>query len=263
MQVKQYLKRLKYLEETNVDQTTLTSLHRHHVLSIPFENLDIHLKRPINLDVPSIYQKVVLDKRGGFCYELNFLFYNLLKKLGFDCWIVSSRIYGDREILGPDFDHMSIIVALQDRWLVDVGYGDLFIEPVKIKDKHSQEDRFKTYRIDQTGTTQYLLSASTATGGFKSRYVFDDTARQIEDFHEQCAWKQYAEESHFVKNRLCTIPTSKGRITLRNDKLIRREHGLREECPVESELEFRAILKREFGVDLDKCILAPTNAPNV
>lgn len=80
MHVEQYLKRLKYQEQTDVGLTTLTGLHRHHVLSIPFKNLDIHLNRPIKLDLASIYTKVVLNMRGGFCYELNFLFYNLLKK---------------------------------------------------------------------------------------------------------------------------------------------------------------------------------------
>ncbi len=70
----------------------LERLHERHLLRVPFENLNIHLKRPIRLDIPSLFDKIVRQKRGGFCYELNHLFHWLLRSLGYDSILVSARV---------------------------------------------------------------------------------------------------------------------------------------------------------------------------
>lgn len=251
MILEEYLNRIKYKEKIKLNIKTLKELHKYHILSIPFEDLDIHLNNPIKLDLESVYKKVILKNRGGFCYELNFLFYNFLKQIGFECKIVSSKIYDKNGTLGPEFDHMSIIVKLEENWLLDVGYGDLFIEPLKIKGKHSKKDWFKTYQLNKTGETTYLLSESRNGATFKKRYEFDERPRRIEAFYDQCEFKQYSENSYFVKNRICTIPTKRGRITLLNNKLIKREGELREEYEIKTESRFYQLLKEEFGIELE------------
>lgn len=252
MIIQEYLNRINYVGRIKINRNTLYELHKHHVLSIPFEDLDIHWKIPIKLDVASIYDKVVLRNRGGFCYELNYLFNNFLKKIGFESQIISSRIYGDHENLGPEFDHMSIIVKLEENWLLDVGYGDLFIEPIKIKDNHYKKDWFKTYRLNKTGATTYLLSESRNGKEFKKRYEFDKRPRRIEEFYDQCEFKQYSKDSYFVKNRICTLPTNSGRITLVNNKLIKRTGELREEYEIKTASNYYRILKEEFKIDAMK-----------
>ncbi len=135
---KEYLDRIGVeREKISIDEISLWELHEKHLLSIPFEDLDIHSNIPIILNINSIFDKVVRGNRGGFCYELNYLFCNLLREIGFEAHFISSRIYSDKGILGPEFDHMSIVVTLKDKWLLDVGYGDLFIRPVKIEN-HSK-----------------------------------------------------------------------------------------------------------------------------
>ena len=70
----------------------LASLHRAHLLAVPFENLDISLGRPIRLDRDAMYAKVVGARRGGYCYELNGLFALLLRHLGYAVTLVSARV---------------------------------------------------------------------------------------------------------------------------------------------------------------------------
>lgn len=245
-----YLIRMAYEGELGLDLPSLVQLHRSHVLSIPFEDLDIHLKRTIDLDLNAIFQKVVNNNRGGFCYELNYLFYALLSELGFDCKMVSARIYNEAGELGPEFDHMSIIVRLQEEYLLDVGYGDLFIEPLPIKDNITCQDWFKTYRIQKLDAENYLLSESRDGREFKNRYQFSTMARRIEEFYDQCQFKQYDPASYFVQHKICTLPTTTGRKTILDNRYILRSDKYRKEYPIYTESDFFQILKEDFQMDL-------------
>ena len=78
-----YLKRINYSGSLEPSLKVLKQLQQAHLMSVPFENLDIHYGRTIELDLDKIFNKVVVDHRGGFCYELNGLFGELLSMLGF------------------------------------------------------------------------------------------------------------------------------------------------------------------------------------
>ncbi len=250
MILEKYFDRINYTGNNKANLESLFELHKCHVLSIPFENLDIHMNKEIKLDLESLFEKIILNKRGGFCYELNFLFFNLLKKIGFNCKLVSSRIYDDHEKLGPEFDHLSIIVTLEDNYLVDVGYGDLFIEPIKLVDSFVKKDWFKFYKIIEMDKSTWLLSESKDGNIFKERYQIDETPRTIEAFFDQCKFKQYSENSYFVQNKICTIPTKDGRITLRNNQLIERVGASRVEHEIVSDIEFYKLLEERFKINL-------------
>jgi N-hydroxyarylamine O-acetyltransferase len=254
MKLDNYLSRIDYRQKPQNNLQTLHQLHKKHVFAIPFEDLDIHLKKPLKIDVNSLYKKIIIEKRGGFCYELNFLFYNLLKEIGFDCQIVSSRMYDKRENLGSQFDHLSIIVKLEEDWLVDVGYGNLFAEPMKIPtkiDNYVYKDRDAIYKISHsTEANTYILSESRKGYKFKKIYAFETIPRKIEEFYEQIDFKQHSEESYFVKNRICTIPTEEGRITLFNNKFIKTIGKDKEERTIQNDEEFYQIVREEFGMNV-------------
>src|ERR1700690_1319067 len=78
-----YLQRIDYRGPLDASIETLGGLHLAHLCAVPFENLDIHLGRPIALDDAGLFEKIVTRRRGGFCYELNGLFAALLRELGF------------------------------------------------------------------------------------------------------------------------------------------------------------------------------------
>lgn len=251
MEVEKYLSRINYKSKVRLNEECLRELHRCHIFSIPFEGLDVQINRRIVLDIQSIYEKVVLNNRGGFCYELNYLFHTLISKLGFKSALLSSRIYDDDGRIGPEYDHMSLIVRLDCDWLLDVGYGDLFIEPLKIHEESNQEDEFKIYQIQPLEEHRFLLLESLKDEAlFQKRYEFDERPKKIEDFQDQCYAKQYSPDSYFVKNRVCTMPFPAGRKTLFNDKFSKRVGERKVEEVVADEGTFRAVLEKEFGMKL-------------
>jgi N-hydroxyarylamine O-acetyltransferase len=127
MDVIKYLERIACHHHNRIDEAYLYNLHESHIFNIPFENLDVQFEKLFDLDIDNIYEKVVNQSRGGFCYELNSLFCELLIQLGFKSRIIEARIFDDEGNLGPRFDHMSILVELDKMYLCDVGFGDLFI----------------------------------------------------------------------------------------------------------------------------------------
>ena len=219
-------------------------------MSIPFESLDIERGVRIDLSLEHLFVKVIEDKRGGYCYELNYLFHALLLALGFDSRMVSASIFHE-DTLGPPFDHMSIIVQLDDLWLVDVGYGDLFVQPLKIVPGIIQNDQFKIFKIERIDDNKYLLFESLLSKeNFIKRYVFELTPRIIQDFEDQNQFKQRAPESYFLQNVICTLPTKHGRKTILNDHFKIRSNLGSSNVLIKNEKHFKLILQEEFNITL-------------
>ena len=59
-----YLNRIGYSGPTQPTLDVLRAVHRQHLLSIPYENLDIHLGRELSLDLDTIFDKIVTRQRG-------------------------------------------------------------------------------------------------------------------------------------------------------------------------------------------------------
>ena len=133
MAISAYLARIRYSGPLNCTSETLKQLQLAHLLTVPFENLSIHAAEPIVLDETALFDKIVRRRRGGFCYEVNGLFAWLLKALGFEVAMLSAGVANDHGVFSPDFDHMTLLVRLDEPWLADVGFGDSFVEPIKLK----------------------------------------------------------------------------------------------------------------------------------
>src|SRR6266478_8207742 len=112
MDIRAYLQRLDYTGAIAPNAETLRLLQLAHLRAVPFENLSIHSREPIVLDDRALFEKIVSRRRGGFCYELNGLFAALLRALGFEVEMLSARVATAEESVGPDFDHMTLLVTL-------------------------------------------------------------------------------------------------------------------------------------------------------
>src|SRR5258705_1418025 len=147
MEISSYLRRVGYFGEIEPTENTLRSLHRAHMFAVPFENLDISAGREIICDESRFLHKIVDERRGGFCYEMNGAFAALLRALGFPVTLLSARVgQGDgRE--GPEFDHMALRVELEEDWLADVGFGDSFVELLRLEPGLEQEQFRRPYRL--------------------------------------------------------------------------------------------------------------------
>lgn len=217
------------------------------MLTIPFENIDVRRGTRFTLEPEAIFRKVVVNKRGGFCYELNKLFYYLLRDTGFEVHTIAARIFDEQGNEGPPFDHMALIVTTDKTWLVDVGFGDLFIEPRELKVGVNQPDRENQFRIEPLGN-RYMLLMTDHNGAFTKKYSFDVRPRSFADFEEMSLWKQTNPESWFVKNFVCTQATSTGRITIINNKFRTIVNGELTEVSIRDEHHCQQILAEKFNI---------------
>lgn len=253
MKIDAYLRRIAYTQTVAPNLETLCALQRAHLLCVPFENLDIGLKRPILLDQPSLWQKIVVNKRGGFCYELNGLFARLLQVVGFEVTCLDARDYDARtDSFGIDFDHLTLLVRVPNdatRWLVDVGYGDSFTQPMDVDNPNEQSDGRRGYWLEPF-RAGYLLWQRKSDGTHEQQYFFDLTAHAFpSEYLATCHYHQTSPQSVFTQKRIITRLTEEGRISLDEKSLIITKHGIRHESVV-AEDERAELLLKHFGVML-------------
>ena len=245
MNTKDYIARIGYTGTLDPTAETLKQLHRAHLLSIPFENLDIFLGKPIVLDIQAVYDKVVQQGRGGYCFELNSLFAWLLTQLGFTVTMLSARIFYN-ESPGPEHDHMVLMVDAEKPLIADVGFGDCFIEPLGFEGNAVlQQGAF--YCLEQWDS-QWVMKRREAEIKWAPQYVFSLTPRLLSDFAEMNEFHQHSADSIFTRKVVCTKATTKGRVTLSRNRLITTEKDRREERMVAGEAEWWDLLKGHFGI---------------
>jgi N-hydroxyarylamine O-acetyltransferase len=218
MDVEKYLRRIEYDGPRQPSPETLRSLHRQHLFTVPFENLDIPLGTPIELDLERIFDKIVGGHRGGFCYELNGMFGELLATLGFRVQMLSARVRREDGGFGPEFDHMLLKVELDEPWLVDVGFGDSFVDPIVFHSGGADQVNGHRYVVQAMGDEWELLREDDL--GTVPLYAFRDVAQELSDYREMCRHHQTSPESHFTSSWICSRATADGRITVANMRLI-------------------------------------------
>ncbi|HYM78556.1 MAG TPA: arylamine N-acetyltransferase [Candidatus Dormibacteraeota bacterium] len=249
MDVTSYLARIAYTGSTAPTADTLRALHRAHLFAVPFENLDISLGRKIVVDEAANVKKVVEFRRGGTCYELNGAFAALLRALGFQVTLLSARVSRPNGGEGPEFDHLALRVDLAEPWLTDVGFGESFLEPLRLESGGEQLDPAGTFRIVAAGERLQMERAA-PDAGWTPQYSFSLHPRRLEEFAGMCHYHQTSPDSSFTQERICSRATPEGRITLAALKLIRTSNGQRVERLLASEDEWISTLREQFGIKL-------------
>ena len=248
MNIKAYLERINYHGSLAPTAETLRELQVAHLLAVPFENLSIHAGQPIVLEDEALFTKIVERRRGGFCYEANGLFAALLRALGFDVVMLSAGVANGEGEFGPDFDHMTLMVSLEQRLLVDVGFGDSFLEPLLLDEQGEQAQGSRAYRILSDGAHLILMQRDEGNE-WKAQYRFTLRGHTYADYAEMCRYHQTSPQSHFTKARICSRATPEGRITLSEMRLITTsQSGGRQERTLASEEEYADVLRQQFGI---------------
>ena len=247
MDVAAYLERINYRGPLEPTAETLRGLHVAHLLAVPFENLSIHAGEPIVLDDEALFDKVVARRRGGFCYELNGLFAALLRALGFEVEMLAAGVWSETRGFGPEFDHMTLLVNLEERWLADVGFGESFVEPLRLDERGVQTQGTRAFRIEGEGD-RLVLSKRDEGGDWVAEYRFSLTPHVYADYAEMCHHQQTSPESHFTQGRICTRLTPEGRVTLSRLRLITTDGDGRRERELSGEQEYAEALREHFGV---------------
>ncbi|WP_433465101.1 arylamine N-acetyltransferase family protein [Spirillospora sp. CA-128828] len=161
-----YLKRVGHDGDLAPTVATLRALHRAHVTSIPFENLEIMLGRPVDLSLDAVQAKLVGRPRGGYCFEHNRLFAAVLEKLGYEVTALAARVTLGSPKLRPS-THALLHVRPPDAsrddpaWLCDVGFGAGPLEPLRFTDGEEVVQDGWGFRI-QRGRTVTTREPNTA-----------------------------------------------------------------------------------------------------
>jgi N-hydroxyarylamine O-acetyltransferase len=250
MNVDQYLARIGYAGPREPTAQALRSLHRAHLLSIPYENLDIQLGIPLTLDVAYNFRKIIMGRRGGWCHELNGLFAWLLRQLGFDVSLLSARVMNATGELGREFAHLVLLVRVEGTWLADVGFGSLFSEPLRVDRPMNNKFAGWQYRILARGDQELAVEERTQNTPWRVRYVVSLVPRQLQEFRDTSQWQQTSPDSSFVQRRMCTRLTPQGRLTLFQDKLIAAAGDVQSEVRLSGENWDARALREHFGIEL-------------
>ncbi len=255
MDIPLYLERIQYSDPIKPDAPTLLRLQRTHLLNVPFENLDIGRKRPIRLSEEALWDKIIVQRRGGFCYELNGLFAGLLKEIGFQVTCLNARVYSREGNLGIDFDHLALLVQTPDRpgrWLVDVGFGDSFNEPLRFEEPEEQIQGLRSFRLEET-LEGCVVWRKNYDGSWERQYFFDLESRRFPiDYEAACLYHQTSPRSSFTHGSVISRATPDGRVSLEERRLILTRNGQRAEHPLENKDEYRALLKQYFDITLSE-----------
>ncbi len=192
-----YLERIGFKSSPSVNVATLKELQRCHLLSIPYEDIDVQLRRPVDLSVEAAFDKLVTRRRGGWCYEMNGLLGWALEQIGFDVLYMSGGV--SRAVRGDSAlgNHLVLLITVDGKeFVTDVGFGDGFIEPLELVEQTVSQRGFDmSIEKIEDGYWRYLNHQYGGAPSFDFKVAAAD--RSLLD--SQCQWLQTSKESTFVQ----------------------------------------------------------------
>jgi N-hydroxyarylamine O-acetyltransferase len=146
MDLQEYFDRVGFNTQVKPDIETLMALHRAHVCSVPFENIDVQLGIPLTTSIKDAYEKIVSRHRGGWCYEQNGLFGWVLSEIGFDVTRVAASVMRQEKGATTDNSHLCLLVQAPNsstQFLADVGFGGSMIRPLELQNTSGRQSPYR------------------------------------------------------------------------------------------------------------------------
>jgi N-hydroxyarylamine O-acetyltransferase len=247
-QLDAYLARINYHDRRSANAGVLCALHEAHAASIPFENIDVLLGRPIRLDVVSLESKLVGARRGGYCFEQNELFASALEALRFKVTRLAARVrYRSPKVLPRT--HMVLRVDVgNEAWLADVGFGgEGPFHPIRMRDGELSRQSAWTYRLVREGAAWVLRLQHEHTAA--DLYSFTEEPQLPVDYEVANWYTSTYPESIFVKTLTVQRSTHAARLILRNfEYTIDRGSGTPQRSRIANEEELWTLLRERFGI---------------
>lgn len=250
MKLEAYFDRIGYTGSREPTLETLTALHRLHLLAIPYENLDIHLGRPLTLELPQIFDKLVTERRGGWCFEMNSLFAWVLRELGFEVTLLGAVVERVNAPPTPQPDHLILRVDLVKPYLADVGFGDGIVEPLLLEPGTYVQQGLE-FGLSREGES-WLFRNQPQGGAPGFRFTLEP--HELSGFAGMCHALQTSPMSGFVRATVCQRLMETGVVSLRAATL--REFSAEgssdnvRERVLEDAADFDAVLRERFGLTI-------------
>jgi N-hydroxyarylamine O-acetyltransferase len=246
-----YLARIGHAGSRAPTLETLTALHAAHVASIPFENLDPLLGRPVRLDSASLQAKLVHGGRGGYCYEHNLLLADALQQLGFKLRHLAARVtWGVDEGIVRPRTHMLLMVEIdRQRFIADVGFGGMTLDaPLRLDEAQPQSTPHGRFRLAPQDE-DFILQAA-VDDGWRPLYRFDLQAQQRVDYELSSWYLCHHPDSFFRQSLTAARIGPEGRQALLDNRLsLYPPAGEARISLIDTAAGLRATLETRFGID--------------
>jgi N-hydroxyarylamine O-acetyltransferase len=251
-----YFERIGFAPGGETPLERLDAVHLAHLKHIPFENLDVYAGRPVSAAPDDVYEKLVPQRRGGYCFEMNSLFCQAARAMGFEVSPRLARVYNGG--WGGFTHRMNVVTLGGERYLADVGFGgNVFTRPLLLREGLIQRRGAADYRIlraDTLGPIEYAVQLD-AGGGFADMLGFNDRPATEEDFAVGNFYTSAHPASFFRDHIMCAIVTEGGKTALFDDTLTVTENGGSVVTRVERSA-LPEVLRRHFGIEDAAAILA-------
>jgi N-hydroxyarylamine O-acetyltransferase len=245
-----YLARIGWRGAVEPTLDTLSGLTRAHITRIPFENVDVLLGRGIRIDLDSLVRKIVVDGRGGYCFEHGTLFQAALERVGFRVTSHAARVLTILPRHQAPRTHMFLVVEIDgERFVVDPGFGGhAAVVPVPIREGVEVRDGVDRYRMVQ-GDGEWLLEAE-IDGAMKPLWMSTLEPQFHVDFELANHWIATSPGSPFTSRVMLRARTPAGRVSVMNRDVTVFRAGQSEKYQLADRKALRALLAEHFGFDL-------------
>lgn len=228
----------------------IKELHSGHLATYPFSSLGVLLNEDLSLESQALFSRVIANKRGGYCFEHNKIFFEILRSLGFQCEIVLARVLHNRKIDVPRTHRITKVVLPESTYIVDVGFGPLCPrEPLDLEQEKSQDQGDAVYRIIQPDEGRYLLQIEETDGWF-TLYSFDNGHYTEADCLCGHHYSSTYPEAVFVNNLLVSLKKYDDVRVVKNGEFHRTGGGKNAVKEISSKDDLKLILTEEFGIKL-------------
>ncbi|MCC7269022.1 MAG: arylamine N-acetyltransferase [Caulobacteraceae bacterium] len=248
MQLSAYLDRIGFTGTPRPDRESLKALHRAHHLTVPYDALDVQLERAVSTDPAFAYEKIVGQRRGGWCYEMNGVFGWALGEIGFDVTRIAAG--ANKEVGGELLygNHLMLLVRLPEGpWIADVGFGDGPLEPYPLAPGPFSQGGFQ-FALERPGGDWWRLR-NREGGGAKSFDFRLETADEAL-MAGRCEWLRYAPESAYVLTAVVQRYTPDGYLLLRGRRLSTVTADGETRRLIDTAEEYVQVLRETFALDL-------------
>ena len=261
--IKEYLERIGFTGAARPDLETLNRVQELHVMAVPYENLEIMARKPLTLDIPSLYEKIVTRGRGGYCFELNGLYAWLLEGIGYKITQHFGRWLRGEPLESPMRRHRVIRVPLDGKeYICDVGVGMTAPRrPLVFEFDTVQEMSEESYRIVRHPVNIYVVEYLSSDGMFKPLYCFNDDPCIPIDYFQAHYYCTTHPDSIFLNDTMVYVRTPNGRNTILDAydqstgkkvmELRQYENDSLKTTLIRTKKQFNEILRTIYGFELD------------
>ncbi|WP_157966592.1 arylamine N-acetyltransferase family protein [Fastidiosibacter lacustris] len=250
--IKQYLERININQPIEANKEGLFMLHKAHIYNVPFENFEMQFNQKFGLNHDFISDRIIRQKKGGLCFETCMLMANAFDEIGFKYRKYLARVH--TPVLTPATHQIFIVELEGQNWLFDIGFGAKGPRmPILLKHGTVAEYSFHSTKIQKNNIYGWIVSIKEnikPDADWEVIYSFYDHLATSEDIEMAYHYTMTSNKSLLKTNRVASLPTKNGRISIRNKTYTEVKDTLISTQDIDSEEDIFCLIKNKFGINL-------------